>query len=66
MKQFLLITCAFFFIRQSPVLAQKSWKNIFDGKRWMAGNKWPAKLSTLYQGMIMGKSVPSSPNSFLH
>ena len=32
MKQFLLITCAFFFILQSPVLAQKSWKNIFDGK----------------------------------
>ena len=66
MKQFLLIACAFFFILQSPVLAQSNWKNLFDGKTLEGWKQMAGKANySVYQGMIVGVSVPGSPNSFL-
>ncbi|HEY4968248.1 MAG TPA: DUF1080 domain-containing protein [Puia sp.] len=66
MKQFLLITCAFFFVMESTVLAQKSWTNLFDGKTLEGWKQMAGKAEySVYQGMIVGVSVPTSPNSFL-
>jgi hypothetical protein len=66
MKRFLLSAFLFLFISQAPVFAQKAWKNLFDGKSLDGWKQMTGKAEySVYQGMIVGASVPGSPNSFL-
>jgi Domain of Unknown Function (DUF1080) len=66
MKRFFLTGLLIIFISQTQILAQSSWKNIFDGKSLDGWKQMAGKAEySVYQGMIMGKSVPGSPNSFL-
>src|SRR6516162_3242445 len=66
MKRFLTTSLFFLLFSQTAVLAQKNWTNIFDGKSLDGWKQLTGKAEYyVYQGMIVGKSVPNSPNSFL-
>jgi hypothetical protein len=66
MKRFLTTSLFFLLFSQTAVLAQKNWTNIFDGKSLDGWKQMTGKAEySVYQGMIVGKSVPGSPNSFL-
>jgi hypothetical protein len=66
MTRFFLTALLLVSISQTHLLAQKNWKNLFDGKSLDGWKQMAGKADySVYQGMIMGKSVPSSPNSFL-
>ena len=64
MKRFFL--SAFVFLLLGQVHAQTSWTKIFDGKTLTGWKQMAGKARfDAYQGMIIGVSVPNSPNSFL-
>src|SRR5258706_6290367 len=66
MKRFCLTAFLITFISQTQLIAQKSWTNIFDGKTLDGWKQMAGKAEyNVYQGMIIGVSVPGSPNSFL-
>ena len=66
MKRFCLPAFLFFLIAGFQVKAQTSWTNIFDGKSLDGWKQLAGKARfDVYRGMIVGTSVPGSPNSFL-
>jgi hypothetical protein len=66
MKRYCFPVILIFLIYTVPVKAQTSWTNIFDGKSLDGWKQMAGKaIFKVYQGMIVGTSVPGSPNSFL-
>lgn len=66
MKRFFLIALPGLFLFSTAVFAQTSWTNLFDGKSLDGWKQMAGKADyRVYQGMIVGTSVPGSPNSFL-
>jgi hypothetical protein len=66
MKRFFLTALLIVFFSQVPVLAQNTWTNLFDGKSLDGWKQMTGKATfNVFRGMIVGTSVPGSPNSFL-
>lgn len=66
MKRFFLIALPGLFLFSTAVFAQTNWTNLFDGKSLDGWKQMAGKANyRVYQGMIVGTSVPGSPNSFL-
>jgi len=66
MKRFFIPFCLFYLFSNNPLRAQTSWTKIFDGKSLDGWKQLTGKAQfNVYQGMIVGTTVPGSPNSFL-
>jgi hypothetical protein len=66
MKRLFFPLCILFFFSSGYTHAQKNWVKLFDGTS-LTGWKQVAGTARyeIFQGTIMGVSVPNSPNSFL-
>jgi Domain of Unknown Function (DUF1080) len=66
MKRFFLSAFLLIFISASAIYGQKTWLNLFDGTTLTGWKQLTGKAHfEVYNGTIMGTSVPNSPNSFL-